>query len=349
MKTSRQLRLRRGVLAAALSLPVPLRAQAPDAASLEALLETGDWNDRIHAVHMLGYLGGAGRAGLESASRDGDWQVRMAAAHALAPLGDPAAPILRRMRAQDPCRVVRLIALHNLGAREPGAQEAAAIAEIYHGRPHEPNGEGCVDQPGPGKLGAAAPSSRGRSAPPSPAAASVAEPDVPRRAEAAVSAPTARPGPELLVPAPSGGRPSGETLPRGAGAGVRESAAVAGRYEGPGGKAPHDPVPDLIASLQSPDSRARARAADELGRMGAAAARAVRPLIAAARDPSPRVRASAGYALGNIGESSDDGLSALEEALKDPSPDVRHSAAGALSRIPSPKARAILGRALGAR
>jgi hypothetical protein len=345
---------------------------------------------------MLGFLGEAGMPGLAVAAQDGDWQVRMAAAHALFPLGADAAPILRRIVYKDPCRVVRLIALHNLGSLEPSGREEAFITGILTDPPGTRNV--CADQPGPGLLAKSPPPAASRpartaespprpetppapAAPPSPSRAAApprgpaaAAASGPTKAErlaeldallnddkeafpaAAAAAPKTpppegiesarapdRPGAAAELNAPAGGAP--ETLPPGRPFPARDDGASAPpRFEASGSKGPHDAVPDLIDALKSADERARARAADELGKMGPPAARAVPALIAAMRDASRKVRASAVIALGDIGAASGEAVPSIIRALDDKNADVRYSAALALSRIPTPAARKAFAR-----
>ncbi len=99
------------------------------------------------------------------------------------------------------------------------------------------------------------------------------------------------------------------------------------------GKEAHDALPGLMSALKLGDSRTRARAADDLGHLGATAAPAVPELMKALRDASPRVRSSAGLALGNIGAADKGVEPLLLKALNDKNEDVRHSAALALERI----------------
>jgi HEAT repeat protein len=105
------------------------------------------------------------------------------------------------------------------------------------------------------------------------------------------------------------------------------------------GKVPRDALPVLLSALKHPDSRYRAWAADELGKMGADAETAVAPLSSALADTSPRVRASAALALGNIGPQSDGAVPALVNLLRDRSADVRYGAVVGLYRIGTPRAR----------
>lgn len=94
-----------------------------------------------------------------------------------------------------------------------------------------------------------------------------------------------------------------------------------------------DPIPGLLIALASPTPRARALAADELGRQGASAAKAVGPLRAALADPDARVRASAALALGGVGVCEPGLLDALRALRLDKNADVRLSASLALARL----------------
>lgn len=114
-----------------------------------------------------------------------------------------------------------------------------------------------------------------------------------------------------------------------------------------GGKAIHDPVPGLLRALQRGDARTRARAADDLGHLGAKAAPTVPALLAALRDKNASVRSSASLALGNIGTLHESVVPLLTKALKDRSEDVRYAAALAISRIDSPEAKAAFNRHVG--
>jgi len=140
-----------------------------------------------------------------------------------------------------------------------------------------------------------------------------------------------------------------ETLPRPVGLAPRDHAVDAPGLimEDAGGKAPHDPLPGLLRALKRGDVRTRARAADDLGHLGAKAAPALDALMAALGDRSARVRASAGLALGNIGAAHDGVVPLLTKALKDRSEDVRFAAALALSRIDTDEARGAFRRHVG--
>lgn len=138
-----------------------------------------------------------------------------------------------------------------------------------------------------------------------------------------------------------------ERLPDGAAAPARPEAERPGArlVEDAGTpKQELDPVPALIEQLASKEWRKRARAADELGKRGQAAAPAVPALRKALRDDNRRVRASAALALGNVGDAAEAAVKQLTRALKDKDEDVRWSAAVALGRLPGPAARAAFRR-----
>ena len=97
------------------------------------------------------------------------------------------------------------------------------------------------------------------------------------------------------------------------------------------GKQEYDPIPDLLRQLRAVEPRKRARAADELGKRGKAALRAVPLLTKALKDKDRRVRASAVLALGSIGDPAS--AKDLKRALRDKDEDVRFSAMTALRRV----------------
>jgi hypothetical protein len=102
------------------------------------------------------------------------------------------------------------------------------------------------------------------------------------------------------------------------------------------GKPENDPVPELIKRLSAPEPRARARAADELGKRGAAALPAVPALRRALKDRDRRVRASAVLALGGVAGAVEGVDGDLRRALRDKNEDVRFSAVIALQRLQAP-------------
>ena len=198
--------------------------------------------------------------------------------------------------------------------REPSAGVAAPLG---HPAPETlPPGPAVEPRPEPGLA---------------PAAAASVEPR--REPSAALAAGAARPAPESLPPGPPG-------LAR---AGLAPAAPTLEADVGTG-KADTDPVPALLALLGSSDPRARARAADELGKFGTASASAVPALSRALADRDARVRASAALALGNVGPASDPAVPALVAALKRGPEEVSWSAALALGRVGTPRAREAFAR-----
>lgn len=140
------------------------------------------------------------------------------------------------------------------------------------------------------------------------------------------------------VPAPRARLPRAESFPA-AGPGLHHEPAApgeAGLVDDAGmGKPENDPVPELIRRLSSAEPRARARAADELGKRGPAALPAVPALRRALKDRDRRVRASAVLALGGVAGSVEGVAGDLRRALRDRNEDVRFSAVIALGRLPA--------------
>ena len=160
--------------------------------------------------------------------------------------------------------------------------------------------------------------------------------------------PAMRPGVVLAMRARSAAEP--ERLPLAVGLIPRDHAVDAPgaiMKDAGAGQAAHDALPGLLRALKSGESRVRARAADDLGHLGAKAAPAVPALMKALGDRRAPVRASAGLALGNIGAHDAGVVPLLTKALKDRSEDVRYAAALALSRIDTPGARAAFTRHVG--
>lgn len=140
----------------------------------------------------------------------------------------------------------------------------------------------------------------------------------------------------VAAAAPRAPLPPAETMPA-AGPGLHreptergEAALVA---DAGTGKPENDPVPELIRRLSASEPRTRARAADELGKRGAAALPAVPALRRALKDRDRRVRASAVLALGGVGGSVEGVADDLRRALRDKNEDVRFSAVIALQRL----------------
>jgi hypothetical protein len=136
--------------------------------------------------------------------------------------------------------------------------------------------------------------------------------------------------------APSASSRTRESFPPGAPA-LPEKTPAAGAAaimpDAGTGKPASDPVPLLIRQLSSGDARRRARAADELGKRGAAASKAVPALRRALGDRDRRVRASAALALGSAGGGVEGVSDDLERARRDQDEDVRFSAGIALERL----------------
>ena len=116
---------------------------------------------------------------------------------------------------------------------------------------------------------------------------------------------------------------------------VRWRAGVALARVGPDGPL----VPRLIEMLAAPGARARAPAAEALGRMGPAAAPAVPALVGALDDPREDVRWHAVWALGRIGPPAGPAVPALAARLADPG--LRWRIADALGSIGPAAAAAV--------
>ncbi|MBI3288237.1 MAG: HEAT repeat domain-containing protein [Elusimicrobia bacterium] len=351
--------------------------EAERLSSLGRVLETGGWNARIHAVHTLGELGPGALPQLARAAHDADWQVRMTAAHHVGRLGRPALGALETVLREEPCRAVRLTALHWLGIMGPEASDALRGAlddesgmmrlmgrywldkPAVAGTPPGPETEAakreqlaaCASSPRPGaapwaRPPAAAPKNDKQShelvvtpdpkLPETPPVAS--DDDLPLAHERLEELD------EILAPAQA----SAETMPAApSGFGERPSPETAGAdyaRDAGTGKAELDPLPALIALLRSEDPAVRARACDDIGKRGAAAASAVSALTKALKAPTARVRASAALALGNVGAAADPAVPALVAALKNGPEEVSWSAALALGRIGTPRARRAFAR-----
>lgn len=83
---------------------------------LAGKLKTGNWTERIRAVHQMGGIGEESIPALGEALDDPDWQVRLAAVHWLGRWGRPAGAYLEDHLEVEACPVVRLTAIHWLGA-----------------------------------------------------------------------------------------------------------------------------------------------------------------------------------------------------------------------------------------
>ena len=88
---------------------------AQEVAFYESLVEKGQWNERIYAIHQLGQKGVYGQEGIKKAAQDPDWQVRLTAVHWLGRTGFGDRVIFERIARKEACPWVRLAALHWLG------------------------------------------------------------------------------------------------------------------------------------------------------------------------------------------------------------------------------------------
>jgi HEAT repeat protein len=111
-----------------------------------------------------------------------------------------------------------------------------------------------------------------------------------------------------------------------------------------GGLGAREAIPPLLAALNDPDPHFRARAAENLGRIGwerqfgqyssrTLARGAIKPLAAALKDSDAGVRAAAARALDDIGTEAAAVIPDLAAALSDPAPDVQLAAIRAFRRI----------------
>lgn len=305
------------------------------------LLRTGNWNERVHAVHTAGETGAEDVALLGYAADDADWQVRLTAAHFLGRA--KAAPALGRVLTYEPCRHVRLTALHWLGSLGPAG--APVLREVLDGAWESGSKRGCLSSPGSGRAPWA-----GMKSPVDAPEGGIDE-DVVTRDPTVLSTPTA-----AVKPPPD---PPAEPLPArqmeeidallGPGFARTDPDGLPAGYEPVTGKLAKDAVPELLALLKALDPRKRSRAADELGKRGPdVAARAVGPLTAALGDKDRRVVASAALALGNMGTAADAAVPALARFLGRGYEDLESSAALALGRIGTPRAKKAFARRAGA-
>lgn len=319
-------------------------AEAAAPAELERRLRAGGWNERVHAVHAAGEMGSEDVSLLRYASEDADWQVRLTAAHFLGRA--KAAAALGDLLEHEPCRHVRLTALHWLGSMgEPGA---AVLRETLSGPWEAGSKAGCLSSQGSGRAPWA-----GKSADGEPLAAEPGElrEEVVTRDPTALSTPTAtpRPAPEPAVEPLARRQVEEIDALLGAGFARADPDGLPADYQlADTGKLKADTLPALLALLKDGDPRKRGRAADELGKRGASVAKeAVVPLMAALKDRDRRVVASAALALGSMGAAADPAVPALAAVLKKGPEDVESSAALALGRIGTPRAKRAFARHAG--
>ncbi len=323
-------------------------------AAIMVQLETGNWNDRIHAVHELDYLQDEGILGLRRATDDGDWQVRMTAVHALGARGAAGAPVLKRLLRNEPCPVVRLMTLHSLGAAGPDGEEEKVMRAVSEASGRELNA--CQDQQGPGLAEWAGGKKKASGAEPvsvvprraaRPAAASPAGPPAAEdKAVDEVAVVTRDPVPPAPPPAAAPARRPPEELPSPAGfprhaaldsileestAAVSRSGvslAMLGRSTA---------APEFLPRPEGLRPRVHAVSAESLlvddAGTGKPAHDALPALLRALKAGDANMRARAADELGQLGVKAVPALSSLMKALGDRSPRVRASAGLALGNI----------------
>ncbi|MDD5303497.1 MAG: HEAT repeat domain-containing protein [Elusimicrobia bacterium] len=329
----------------------------------------GDWQVRMTAVHALGARGTDGAPILNRLLKHEPCPVvRLMTLHSLGSLG-PEGEEAKAMGWISDASTKDVNACQDQSGpgRAPWAQGARRGIVSVSGSPASIEAARPRKKPAPARVSNPAPPENAvvtrDPVPPAPSAAPAAKParpkeDLPsptkfqRRIELDAlldlsTAAVSRPGVALAMSGRGGGAP--ETLPWPVAPVPREHEVAAPGLimKDAGGKAAHDALPGLLRALKQGDARTRARAADDLGHLGAKAAPAVPALIAALGDRSARVRASAGLSLGNIGTLHESVVPLLTKALKDRSEDVRYAAALALSRIDSPEARDAFNRHVG--
>lgn len=343
---------------------------------LRVAAEDADWQVRMTAAHTLGRVGEPAIDDLARVVRTEPCRaVRLTALNWLGTLGPKASDALRA-GLSDESGMMRVMGRYWLGKE---GQSAGGDAQSDANAAETEDLKHCESSSGPGRAswaGAAPAAAPAAARDESPVDEPVVTPDPPSLAKAA--APSAKPSPEtlpgaaglparpprsraeakeeaverarlkeldaLLVPEDRG---EAQTMPAApAGFAPRESTGTAADYLNDDGKSTleNDPVPALIKLLSDADAKVRARAADELGKRGAAAAPARAPLTAALKDKDRRVRSSAALALGNLGAEADPAVPALVAALKRGPEEVRWSAALALGRIGTPRAKRAFAR-----
>lgn len=318
-------------------------AEAAGPAELERRLRAGGWNERVHAVHAAGEMGAEDVPLLRLAAEDADWQVRLTAAHFLGRAR--AAEELGAMLRHEPCRHVRLTALHWLGSM--GEQGSSVLREVLSGPWEAGSKAGCLSSAGSGRAPWAGRAAAGETpaAEPGELHEEVVTRDPTALTVSVDSAPASEPVVEPLAPRQV------EEIDAllGAGFARADPDGLPADYQLAGsGKLKADTLPALLALLRDGDPRKRGRAADELGKRGPAVAKeAVAPLAAALRDEDRRVVASAALALGSMGAAADPAVPALAAVLEKGPEDVESSAALALGRIGTPRARRAFARHAG--
>lgn len=329
-----------------------LATSARDLDGLAALAREGTWNERIHAVHMLGRMGPRAVPALSEAARDADWQVRLGAVHWLGRQGTKALKPLSWSLANDPCPIPRLAALHWLGSLGPegmpaieealgddsqllklnhgywkrkasesaGPPDAAAAAadDLALRREYDEDLERCRRSLKPGLVEPV----RGDAAPGEPVTDSAL---APAPAADPIGVPETLAGYETLAERgePEDAPPALEAPAR-AGPALELSAPATGTAEKLAGP-PAVPSRDELV-------RAEALLMGDNGK-GPPPHDALPLLLAALRGGDARLKSRAADAIGFLAEKAAEAAPDLGRALGDPSPRVRESAALALGKI----------------
>lgn len=98
-----------------------------------------------------------------------------------------------------------------------------------------------------------------------------------------------------------------------------------------------EPVEHWLTAIKDQDPKQRKKAAEVLGNVGPADARAIAALIEALNDGDAKVRDAAVLGLSKIGPPASSAAPALEETTKDKDETVRKHAVAALQRVRASK------------
>jgi len=340
---------------AAAAAPTPRESAAAET----AVLRSGDWNERVHAVHGLGELGAAGLPGLRLAAGDADWQVRMTAVHLMGRLGEAAVPDLAAVLRTEPCRHVRLTAVHWLGAIGGPRASAALRAGLgdesgmvrLMGRYWLDKADGRKEAGfDPDASAAVAEDLKYCEASPEPRRASWADkrPALPAEEDANDEA-VVTPDP-VVKPAPrasAADKPAPETLPDPPTLPSRPAPETEASVK-PLSRERLTELDALLAPSERPtaesfpagppglsDRAIRTAGAEIMPDAGTGKAESdpLPPLLKLLADPDPAKRARAADDLGKRGSRAASAGTALASALKDPDRRVRASAALALGNL----------------
>lgn len=320
---------------------------------LERRLREGNWNARIAAVRELETRGAPGLPLLRLAVGDADWQVRMTAVHALGRAGKAAAPDLAAVLESEPCRHVRLTALHWLGSLGPdgeaalrgglsnesgmvrlmgrywlakggkGSPDAAPADAALAGRE---NLRGCLPSPAPGRAHwAEAPAT---AAAPAEEVPQIDEPVITRDPTVLAKDPEELPNAKGLPPRAETERGNVSYAPA-----ERERLKELDALLAPN-DATAETLPAAPAGLQrdNPGGGDAAYLADD-GKARKPERDPLPALRALLKSPDPAKRARAADDLGKRGEASAPARVELTAALRDHVPRVRAAAALALGNL----------------